>query len=418
MTSEDVSATPTDTGVSPPVSDPSLKKKRIREYAFHCPCDQCEGQPPIPYKTVRNHLKRLKDKISRTVGSNTVNEENMARLLTFNDKMNEFNLAVKNGTWRGLAIDRDSQLQQSHVVVQPAEVQEESIVDMNCDYGGGLDELDNAYESEEADGNLSAEDDGSETEGERDHEIEEQQSNELNEIVIESESRVSLQDCTLPEDLALWLLDPVERYPAGQMDQKLVGDFCVELLLNMLENKYAMQNIKQDFNIISRYFSNAPSYNKVEALLRKIGSPFHTFYTCVNHHPVTSDKGSTCSARSCRKEMSIPIKQLKIMEILRRAMQDTTFAQGVRYGPSLPRQGSDQVLSSVWQSPAMERLKLEKGIDMEMTDEYIPIVVELFTDGFSPFNRSVYSIWCVLIRILNLPQKKHACCIYGFEIVY
>jgi hypothetical protein len=337
-----------------------------------------------------------------------VKESQRAKLLKFNDKMNQFNLAVENGSWREIAIDRDSegeQVQQSHVVAQPDVVQEESFVDMNCDDGGGFDEIDHAYESDEADGDASAEDVGSETEGERDNEIEAQQSNELNELIIESESRISLQECTLPEDLALWLLDPVERYPEGQVEQKFVGDFCVELLLNMLENKYAMQNIRQDFNIISRYFSNAPSYNKVEALLRKIGSPFHTFYTCVNHHPVTSNRGSACIEPSCRKDMSIPIKQLKIMDVLRRAMQDTTFAQGVRYGPSLPRQGSDQMLSSVWQSPAIERLRLEKGLDMEMTDEYIPIVIELFTDGFSPFNRSVYSIWCVLMRILNLPPE-------------
>eukprot|EP00889_Picochlorum_renovo_P007406 jgi/Picre1/34436/NNA_001904.t1 len=259
--------------------------------------------------------------------------------------MNQFNLAVENGSWREIAIDRDSdgeQLQQSDVVAQPDVVQEESFVDMNCDDGGWFDEIDHAYESDEADGDASAEDVGSETEGERDNEIEAQQSNELNELIIKSESRISLQECTLPEDLALWLLDPVERYPEGQVEQKFVGDFCVELLLNMLENK---------------------------------------------------------------KDMSIPIKQLKIMDVLRRAMQDTTFAQGVRYGPSLPRQGSDQMLSSVWQSPAIERLRLEKGLDMEMTDEYIPIVIELFTDGFSPFNRSAYSIWCVLMRILNLPPE-------------
>ena len=40
-----------------------------------------------------------------------------------------------------------------------------------------------------------------------------------------------------------------------------------------------------------------------------------------------------------------------------------------------------------------------------MTDDYIPIVIELFTDGFAPYNKSNYSIWCVLMRILNLPPE-------------
>ena len=114
MASEGAPHTATDTGVPPPVPDASLnsRKKRIREYSFQCPCDICEGQPPIPYGTVRRHLNRFKQKISKSIHSGERTESARETLLEFNDRVNEFNAAVQGGSWRDMAIERDSGVEQ------------------------------------------------------------------------------------------------------------------------------------------------------------------------------------------------------------------------------------------------------------------------------------------------------------------
>ena len=377
------------------------RSNKAQDYNFQCPCDRCEGQPPVTYRTVINHMTKLAKKIKTHINSKAITEPERARLLEFSDRMNEFKDSLKSGKWREIAVEKISgngeqvegnQIDTNANVDTETHGQIEDYHDMWCEDGGGYDEFDVEYEENGEEDNHSdaGSDKGGENEG----------LPRLDDIMIDSDPLVSFEECTMPRDLEPWLLDTVVE----SVPQNLVGDFCVEMVLDMLRKKYAMQNISSTLNTCSRFIPTVPLYNKVEALIRKIGSPFKTFFTCAGHHEMTCEKDAICGERSCGKPMNIQIKQLKIMDILRRAMQDKTFSNGVRYGPGIPRT-SDGTISSVWQSKAMDDLRENIGYDMEMTDSYIPIVVELFTDGFAPYNKSNYSIWCVLMRILNLPPE-------------
>jgi len=402
---------PADNSGTIPVQENSSvrpKRKRVHDFDFQCPCDRCEGQPPVSYTTVSAHIAKLAKRIKTNVNSKAITEAQRARILELSDRINAFKGLVKSGTWREVAIEKNvshgdqverNQPDTNANVGTETHGDVEDYYDMFYEDGGEYDDNQFEYEGNHEDDSGSDVDAGSDTLGKSERVF------DLNAILDDANTDISFEGCTKPEDLAPWLLDTVvERPNAPDEPKKLVGDFCVAMVMDMLRSKYAMQNIACTFNTCSRFIPNVPSYNKLEALVRRIGSPFQTFFTCINHHKLACERGVICGKASCGKPMDIQIKQLKIMDILRRAMQDKTFSDGVRYGPGIGC-SSDGTISSVWQSKAMDDLKEKVGYDMQMTDDYIPIVIELFTDGFAPYNKSNYSIWCVLMRILNLPPE-------------
>ena len=411
-------------------SSGARKRKVIHDYNFHCPCDRCEGRPPIAYKTVNNHLKRMEMNLQRNVNNSKLNENYVAKILNYNDRIQEFKATIKAGKWREIAVERNygsfgdqgggGQTATTFHVETETQCPTDDYTDMGCDYGDDYDAFNAQYMEIDGAPNMECQNEsGSESQTQSDSdsegagEDENEEPPEFNDIIIESDPHISFKECTKPGDLSTWLLDTAERFIPSTEPQNLVGDCCVEMLRDMLRNKYAIQNIRSVFNIWSRYAPNMPSFNQVEAMVRKIGSPFKTFFTCASHHAMSCERGIACTERLCGKPKNIQIKSLKIMDILRRAMQDESFSKGLRYGPSMAR-GSDVTISSVWQSNAMDCLRNKFSEDMEMTDKYIPIVIEIFTDGFAPYNKSNYSIWCVLMRILNLPPELGK----GYDYIY
>ena len=396
------------TNTVPETSSERLKRKKISEYNFHCPCDRCEDGPPLSYRNVRKHMARMHKNIKSKISDRKSNKNHMSRALELNDRMNEFKALVKSGAWREIAKERNSDAGQPevHQTDTVAELETdmhapmEDDQDIWCDDGGGYD--DNYAEYEEG-----TEDDHTDSDAHSEQGSEREPDCDFNDILQDSNTGISFEECTKPDDLDPYLLNTVERIIPANEPQRLVGDFLVRSLSKMLRSKYAMQNIASNLNDCSEFFPNMPSYNRVEALIRKIGSPLKTFFTCAGHHKMTCERGAICGQNSCGKQMNIQIKHIKIIDILRREMQDKAFAEGVRFGPGIAseRTGTMETISSVWQSKAIADLQYKIGYDMKMTDDQIPIVIELFTDGFAPYNKSNYSIWCVLMRILNLPPE-------------
>ena len=81
------------------------KRKRVHDNDFHCPCDRCEGQPPVSYTTVCAHITRLATTIKANVNSSAITEKQRARLLELSDRINDFRAMVKSGTWREVAVE-------------------------------------------------------------------------------------------------------------------------------------------------------------------------------------------------------------------------------------------------------------------------------------------------------------------------
>ena len=75
--------TPAESGATITVQGNSsvrLKRKRVHDYDFHCPCDRCEGQPPVSYTTVSAHIAKLAKRIKTNVNSKAITEKQRARL--------------------------------------------------------------------------------------------------------------------------------------------------------------------------------------------------------------------------------------------------------------------------------------------------------------------------------------------------
>jgi hypothetical protein len=88
-------------------SSGARKRKVIHDYNFHCPCDCCEGRPPIAYKTVNSHLKRMEKNLQRSVNNSKLNENYLAKILNYNDRIQEFKATIKAGKWREIAVERN-----------------------------------------------------------------------------------------------------------------------------------------------------------------------------------------------------------------------------------------------------------------------------------------------------------------------
>jgi hypothetical protein len=104
-----VSATATTDRTTTARHSGSKKRKNVTDYKFQCPCDRCEGRPPIPYNTVTSHLRRLGRNVARNANNTAASESQMCRLLQLNDKVNEFKAIIKSGAWREIAVEWDSE---------------------------------------------------------------------------------------------------------------------------------------------------------------------------------------------------------------------------------------------------------------------------------------------------------------------
>lgn len=49
------------------------------------------------------------------------------------------------------------------------------------------------------------------------------------------------------------------------------------------------------------------------------------------------------------------------------------------------------------------------GPDLKMAAGYIPVVIEIFTDGLAAFNKAYHSEWAIMMKILNLPPWVRYC---------
>lgn len=98
-------------------------------------------------------------------------------------------------------------------------------------------------------------------------------------------------------------------------------------------------------------------------------------------------------------------------------MNDPVFARSVRHGPRTRSFNADEdLVESVWQSVAIDELhgqlvtddegnsNGQPGLNMLDDESDIPVVIELFVDGFQPM-KTGYQMWVIMLKILNLPHE-------------
>jgi len=173
-----------------------------------------------------------------------------------------------------------------------------------------------------------------------------------------------------------------------------------------------------------------PTVAALGQLWRQSRDIYFDLRTCANHHDLhpKGEDDSPCGHMTpaahdddppivCGDACNVQVFAAKVSDIISLAMYGEEFARGARYGPNLFAEtlSSDtepQFICDVWQSPAMKLLHVDlqhqygemNGLIPSAT--YLPIVIELFADGFNPFAKTTaYSLWAITLRFLNLPPS-------------
>ena len=150
-----------------------------------------------------------------------------------------------------------------------------------------------------------------------------------------------------------------------------------------------------------------PTARELEQLWRRADNTYKSCWSCPNDHDHTDDKSSPCP--QCGKPRQKLVKTTSIKDALQRKSQSPEFFDALKHGPSLYKSFKDQEPNddtpfwSFWHGDGVRRLE-EKGCDLTITDNYLPIVVGLFIDGWKPCGND-YSIASITLRVYNLPGK-------------
>lgn len=156
-----------------------------------------------------------------------------------------------------------------------------------------------------------------------------------------------------------------------------------------------------------------PSVKSLGQLWRQSTDLYKDGWTCQDDHE-PSRKGDTCPRADCTLPCDKQVFTATIKDVITLCMSDPEWALGARDGPrhlsaalTATRQS---VVTSVWQSPRVVALDGELrsmygyANGLTVTANYLPILVELFFDGFNVFSLNTpYSSYAILMRVLNLP---------------
>ena len=146
----------------------------------------------------------------------------------------------------------------------------------------------------------------------------------------------------------------------------------------------------------------------LESLIKKIRAPYRTLYSCKYGHDVHEEARTTCEhcdtvhgqPKMCGERRVVASYHFSLEQWLKHYMRDPKFAHHVRDGPEeLAREQDDPDALSLWKGQAMS--ELGRWVDLSL-DNHIPVVIEMFIDGFEP-TESSRSVWAVIVRVLNLP---------------
>ncbi|KAI8106722.1 hypothetical protein M9434_001376 [Picochlorum sp. BPE23] len=388
---------------------------RRAAYKYRCPCIKCVGKDvSISYKSARDHIKEAKGRYRRAHKSKGLTEAYRNRLMEERRRMDDFEADL----FKYIAAEEGSRGNQMQAA--PAEVVQQNhdySPDMECEDLGGCCDYDCGppepvppspdHESDEEDQNS---DSGQESASDNESDEENSDGEELvdsSDYLADAEGFLHMYETTHLEltDFAGWLTRDI-----GILDCKMIaGDLFIELLRHAVKSGWAKHSIFPLFDIIKKYLPGSASSNEVQSLIRRAGSIFTPYVTCNNHHELIEKKKAEQETikrgcPTCGLPLKKDIRHCSIKTILKREMQDATFAECMRYGPALKEQKSGYI-SSVWEGDYMKRMREDDSIgpDLKMAAGYIPVVIEIFTDGLAAFNKAYHSEWAIMMKILNLP---------------
>ena len=147
-------------------------------------------------------------------------------------------------------------------------------------------------------------------------------------------------------------------------------------------------------------------------LMRRF-KPFITQYSCSAGHDF-GEEDSPCGGGDCTERRTVRSMRVGFEALFQYLMQDPVFATGVRHGPSTRRFAPDEdLMESVWHSLGMNDLHEfvrtharggQEGLKMNNESD-LPLVLELFIDGFQPMQHGSYSLWVIMVKVVNLPHE-------------
>jgi len=201
-----------------------------------------------------------------------------------------------------------------------------------------------------------------------------------------------------------------------------------------LGKRAALGTLTSIWSGVSRVVEDVAAVVPTGAALGKLWRQSSDIYfdlrTCANHHALhpKGEEDPLCGHETpaahdddppivCKDACNVQVFVAKVSDIICLAMNDEEFARGVRHGPELLEEtlSSDReprFICEVWQSPAMKLLHTDlqrrygERNGLIPRDTYLPIVIELFADGFNPFAKTTaYSLWAIKLRFLNLPPS-------------
>jgi hypothetical protein len=226
-------------------------------------------------------------------------------------------------------------------------------------------------------------------------------------------STASLQPHILPEFNSPWinvLVDKCGRSRAVNMLTAVWDALGKRAALGTLMSVWeGMASVVHDLRAL------IPSVKYLGQLWRQSTDLYKDGWTCQDDHE-PSRKGGICPRADCTLSCDKQVFTATIKDVITLCMSDPEWALGARDGPlhlsHALTTSRPSVVTSVWQSPRVVALDGElrsmygnaNGLTLATWANYLPILVELFFDGFNVFSLNTpYSSYAILMRVLNLP---------------
>ena len=201
--------------------------------------------------------------------------------------------------------------------------------------------------------------------------------------------------------------------PEGTDAQPLHEHLLLKALKNALtayEKGASKETIVQQFKETTKSVKYPEGISPI-TLMRSFRA-FITEFSCSDGHDFGA-QDSDCGKSGCAKKRTVRSMRIPFDTLFLLLTQDPVFSKGVQHGPSIRKYDTEQdLVTSCWESRAMDDLhqrvaqSRSDGIGLDKkSDADVPVVIELFVDGFNPLVHGSYSMWVIMAKVLNLPPE-------------
>jgi hypothetical protein len=211
----------------------------------------------------------------------------------------------------------------------------------------------------------------------------------------------SSKDINIMDDWMEWRLE-------GRL-----GDVFPRLLQWILDTSIPKTHLNNLLDIL--HSIGFPTSNAFRGVIRRMKLTFSTHVTCPLEHSLEDEscKGSVCGFQDpktgkCREKMTKCIRHDSIQNILRRKLQNKEFSRMIKW-PFERRQWSGdnlERLESIWDGDFIQNMRQDSRFQEFLNprkEEYYPILLGIFADGFSPHSGVNKSVFAVKLICYNLP---------------